>query len=161
VDFGVCLSGDRQLADSLVAAVMAATGGRSALADTADTGDNWFVGQRVVGSAGGTAIKRDAQTVFLSHWRIALVLGAAFVLIILYEWISLPYSGIYSDVFRMMTAFHGVHALAIVMFMGMIDRGARAGKYGPANFWPVEGAAGLWYFVVAAWLLFYVVLYWI
>ena len=51
--------------------------------------------------------------------------------------------------------------LAIAVFMGMIRRGARAGQYGPTNFWPVEGAAGLWYFVIFAWMLFYVVLYWI
>jgi heme/copper-type cytochrome/quinol oxidase subunit 3 len=107
------------------------------------------------------AIKVDDQAGFALNWRAALVLGAAFVLILIYEWASLPYSGIYSDVFRMMTGFHGVHALAIGVFMGMIDRGARAGLYGPGNFWPVEGAAGLWYFVVAAWLLFFVVLYWL
>jgi nitric oxide reductase NorE protein len=107
------------------------------------------------------AIKADDQAGFLTNWRVALALGVAFVLILIYEWVSLPYSGIYSDVFRMMTGFHGVHALVIGAFMGMIGHDARAGQYGPGNFWPVEGAAGLWYFVVVAWLLFYVVLYWL
>lgn len=106
------------------------------------------------------AIKADDQAGFLKNWRAVLVLAVVFVVILIYDWISLPYSGIYSDVFRTMTGFHGVHALVIGVFMGMIDRGARAGLYGPGNFWPVEGAAGLWYFVVVAWLLFYVVLYW-
>ncbi len=106
-------------------------------------------------------IKAGDTARFLTRWRIVLALGVAFVLVLIYDWISLPYSGIYSDVFRMMTAFHGVHALAIGVFMGMIDRGVRSGLYGPGNFWPVEGAAGLWYFVVVAWLLFFVVLYWI
>lgn len=107
------------------------------------------------------AIKADDQAGFLKNWRLVLALAVVFVVILIYDWISLPYSGIYSDVFRMMTGFHGVHALAIGVFMGMIDRGARAGLYGSGNFWPVEGAAGLWYFVVVAWLLFYTVLYWV
>lgn len=115
----------------------------------------WFVRRAV------RAIKNDEQAAFLANWRIALVLGIVFVLIMGYEWFSIPYSGIYSDVFRLMTGFHAVHALAIAVFMGMIRRGARAGQYGPTNFWPVEGAAGLWYFVIFAWMLFYVVLYWI
>ena len=105
------------------------------------------------------ALKNDYLDVFLRRWRLALALGAVFVVIIAYEWVVLPYSGIYSDVFRMMTAFHGVHALAIGAFMGMIYRGARAGQYGSTHFWPVEGATSLWYFVVFAWMLFYVVLY--
>ena len=105
-------------------------------------------------------IKADDQAAFLKNWRIALALGTVFVVIMIYEWFAIPYSGIYSDVYRMMTGFHGVHALAIGAFMGMIDRGARDGHYGSGNFWPVEGTAGLWYFVVVAWMLFYVVLYW-
>ncbi len=105
------------------------------------------------------AIKAGETAAFLTRWRVALVLGIAFVAVMIYEWISIPYSAVYSDLFRMMTAFHGVHALAIGAFMGMIDRGVRAGNYGSANFWPVEGAAGLWYFVVVAWMLFYAVLY--
>ena len=105
------------------------------------------------------ALKADDLATFFSGWRVVLVLATAFVLIIAYEWLRLPTSGIYSEVYRMMTAFHAFHALVIGAFMGMIYRGAQAGNYGSANFWPVEGAASLWYFVVFAWILFYVVLY--
>jgi heme/copper-type cytochrome/quinol oxidase subunit 3 len=105
------------------------------------------------------ALKDDHLGIFLQRWPLVLALGTVFVAIIAYEWVSLPYSGIYSDVFRMMTAFHAVHALVIGVFMGMIYRGARAGQYDSSHFWPVEGATSLWYFVVFAWLLFYVVLY--
>jgi heme/copper-type cytochrome/quinol oxidase subunit 3 len=107
------------------------------------------------------AMKADRLQSFLAQWPLVIGLGAAFVAIMAYEWLRLPYSGIYSDVFRMMTAFHSIHALAIGAFMGMIYRGARAGQYSSSNFWPVEGAAALWYFVIVAWMLFYVVLYWI
>lgn len=106
-------------------------------------------------------IQENRVDSFLATWRLALALGLMFVLLMAYEWAIIPYSGAYSDVFRMMTGFHIVHALAIGAFMISIERGARAGRYGQLNFWPVEGAAGLWYFVLIAWILFYVVLYWI
>ena len=107
------------------------------------------------------ALKADQLESFLRLWRIVLGLGVAFVLVIAYEWLRLPYSGIYSDVFRTMTGFHMVHALAIGAFMGMIYRGVQAGTYHAGNFWPVEGATGLWNFVIVAWMLFYVVIYWL
>jgi heme/copper-type cytochrome/quinol oxidase subunit 3 len=107
------------------------------------------------------AIKQDQIETFLTQWPLVIGLGAGFVAIMAFEWLRVPYTGIYSDVFRMMTAFHSVHALAVGAFMGMIYRGARAGLYGAANFWPVEGTAALWYFVIVAWILFYAVLYWI
>jgi heme/copper-type cytochrome/quinol oxidase subunit 3 len=113
----------------------------------------WFARQAV------RALKSDRSAAFGRDWLIALGLGAAFVLVMIYEFASLPTTGIYSDVFRLMTGFHGVHALVIGAFMGMIYRGVRAGNYGPGHFWPVEGAARLWYFVVIAWLLFFAVLY--
>lgn len=105
------------------------------------------------------AVHADAQPAFIRAWQIGLALGAAFIVIMLYEFLVIPYTGVYSDVFRMMTGFHMVHAIAIGYVLLRVYRGGRAGRYGPLNFWPVEGAAGLWYFVLVAWLLFFVVLY--
>ncbi len=105
------------------------------------------------------ALAARARTSFERQWRAALGLGALFVLVIGYEWLRIPASGIYSDVFRMMTGFHLLHALAIGLFMSMIARGVRAGRVSAQNLWPAEGAASLWYFVVVAWLLFCPVLY--
>ena len=107
------------------------------------------------------AVKENRNSQFLTEWRIAIGLGVAFVVMMAFEWVTLPYSKTYSDVFRTMTGFHIVHALAIGAFMMSIYWGAREGRSGQTNFWPVEGAASLWYFVVVAWILFYVVLYWI
>ncbi len=105
------------------------------------------------------AVRADQQSAFLTAWRGALGLGAAFAAIMLYEFLAIPYTGLYSDVFRMMTGFHLVHAIVIGFILLRVYNGGRAGRYGPLNFWPVEGAAGLWYFVLVAWLLFFVVLY--
>lgn len=110
---------------------------------------------------GSRGLKAGDPAALLANWRITLLLGLAFVLVVGYEAVSMPYSGVYSDVFRLMTGFHIVHALAIGAFMGNIYRGVQAGIYDAANFWPVEGAARLWYFVIVAWMLFYTVLYWL
>ncbi len=105
------------------------------------------------------AMKADEISAFIGRWWGAIGLGIVFVILMAYEWAAIPYSQVYSDVFRMMTGFHVVHAVAIGLFMYRVGRSAQVGLYHSANFWPVEGAAGLWYFVVVAWLLFYVVLY--
>lgn len=115
----------------------------------------------VLARSASRAIKADDLAGFLSRWRLSIGLGVVFILLIAYEWVSIPYSAVYSDVFRMMTGFHGIHAIAISIFMATLYRNARAGLYGSANFWQVEGATSLWDFVLVAWLLFYVVLYWL
>ena len=105
------------------------------------------------------SLARDKRHAFRRRWRAVLGLGALFVLVMGHEWLVIPDSGIYSDVFRMMTAFHLLHALAIGLFMSMIARSVSAGRVSAQNLWPAEGAASLWYFVVVAWLLFFPVLY--
>lgn len=111
---------------------------------------------------GAQMIRQGDATGLVTNWRVVLALGAAFVLAMGFEFITIPGSGTYSDVFRMMTGFHAVHALAIGAYMLWVLRGAREGHYKTlANQWPVEGAASLWYFVVIAWMIFYIVLYWV
>jgi heme/copper-type cytochrome/quinol oxidase subunit 3 len=75
------------------------------------------------------------------------------------EWVTVPFSGQYSNVFRVMIGFHGVHALVIGLILWRVYHGGQAGQYDATHYWPVEGGAGLWYFVTIAWLLFFVVLY--
>lgn len=103
---------------------------------------------------------------FLTQWRGAILLGAAFMAIIAYEFASVADAAMatqYGVTMRLMTGFHFVHALAILGIMARVYRNGAAGRYSAdeRGSWAVEGAAKLWYFVTLAWLLFYVVLYWI
>lgn len=107
------------------------------------------------------AVREDRLPEFLSGWRWALALGGIFVIVMAYEWLAIPFSGQYSNMFRVMVGFHAVHALAIGVYMIQVQRGARAGVYHARHFWPVEAGASLWYFVIVAWILFYLVLYWL
>ena len=101
------------------------------------------------------------EAAFIKGWPWAIGLGAVFTVIMLYEWLALPYTGIYSDVFRMMTGFHVIHALVVGALMVSVYRSARAGELQPVNYWYAEGTTSMWVFVLVAWILFYVVLYWV
>jgi heme/copper-type cytochrome/quinol oxidase subunit 3 len=110
---------------------------------------------------GLVAIRSDARAAFLTQWGVTLALGAAFVLIMIYEWAIAPVGTQYGAIFRLMTAFHGIHAVAIGVYMAYVYRAAQTGHYGTFDFWAVEAGAKLWYFVAFAWIMFYAVLYWI
>lgn len=103
------------------------------------------------------AVKAGEHEQFLSQWRIAIGLGVLFIVVMALEWITVPASGQYSNLFRLMVGFHGIHALVIGLFLLRVYRGS--GQYDRLHYWPVEAAANLWYFVTVAWLLFFVVLY--
>lgn len=110
---------------------------------------------------------REGRSVdFLQSWRLAMALGAGFMAIIVYEFMSVSEAALatqYGVTLRLMTGFHVAHALAILGVMLRVYRNGNMGAYsgGDHQAWAVEGTAKLWYFVVVAWLLFYVVLYWI
>jgi heme/copper-type cytochrome/quinol oxidase subunit 3 len=91
----------------------------------------------------------------------ALALGALFILIMIYEWLAVPMGTQYGTVFRLMTGFHGIHALVIGLYMFNVYQQARAGRYHALNAWAVEAGVKLWYFVAFAWMMFYIVLYWV
>lgn len=106
---------------------------------------------------GRKAIEAGRRDQLVFNWRIVLGLGLAFILAMLLEWLSVPPSGQYSTLFKVMTAFHAVHALVIGAILLNVYRNVE--NYDAVHHWAVEAAAKLWYFVVVAWLLFYTVLY--
>lgn len=107
------------------------------------------------------AIRQDERRAFLTQWGAAILLGAAFVAVMVYEWLIVPMGTQYGSIFRLMTAFHAFHAMVIAVYMANVYLKARDGHYGAFDFWWVEAGFKLWAFVAVAWLLFFVVLYWI
>jgi len=59
-------------------------------------------------------------------WRVALALGVIFVGIMAFEWLTVPFSGQYSTLFRVMVAYHAIHALVIGYIMIRVYRNAAA-----------------------------------
>ncbi len=112
------------------------------------------------------ALRARSVSGFLMHWRGAMTLGIAFMAIIVYEFASVSDAAMatqYGVTMRLMTGFHVLHALAILVILAHVYRSGAAGAYSgdEHDSWAVEGSAKLWYFVTLAWILFYVVLYWI
>lgn len=117
-------------------------------------------------------VKTDQLDAFIRNWWIVIGLGGGFVTIMAVEWFRVPTGTQYSAVFRLMTLFHSLHAVAVGAYMVNILRNARHAqqaeasttetvvRYDSSNFWPVEAASKLWDFVAIAWILFYIVLYW-
>jgi nitric oxide reductase NorE protein len=105
------------------------------------------------------AVRAAQNGAFLQHWLIALVLGGVFLAIMAYEFLSVQISGQYSTIFRVMTAFHALHAAVIGVIMWNVYQAGRAGQYDAVRHWAVEATAKMWYFVVVAWIMFYTVLY--
>jgi heme/copper-type cytochrome/quinol oxidase subunit 3 len=122
------------------------------------------------------AIQTDDVKSFLVQSRATLGLGGLFIAVIAFEWLRLPPvpeevvrlntgllitapTTLYNTVFRVMTGFHMVHALAIGGYLWWVQRRAAAGFYGSQDSWDVEAGAKLWYFVVVAWIMFYAALY--
>lgn len=102
---------------------------------------------------------------FMVQWQAAIGLTAAFVVMMVVEWFRVQTGTQYSAVFRLMTGFHSLHALAVGGYMGFIlyearQRLATGNTPTDGNPWPVESASKMLDFVFVAWLLFYVVLYW-
>lgn len=100
---------------------------------------------------------------FLARWRLVLVLGGVFVAMMSYEWLIAPMGTQYGTLFRVMTAFHAVHALVIGLYMFSIYRTAaqQPDDDTAQRLWAVEAGAKMWYFVAVAWFMFYLVLYWL
>jgi heme/copper-type cytochrome/quinol oxidase subunit 3 len=106
---------------------------------------------------GVRAVKAEGVPQFRSDWRLALGMGMVFVLGMAFEFATAPGSGQFRDIYRVMIGFHALHAVAIGYYLIYVYQHSR--DYGPTNFWPAEGGAGLWDFVTVAWILFYIVLY--
>lgn len=94
-------------------------------------------------------------------WTISL--GILFLLgVMLLEW---PASGlrasedVYGAVFFLMTGMHAFHVLTGIIFLGIIYRNGKNGRYTTDQHWAVEAAAIYWHFVDLVWIFFYPAIY--
>ncbi len=117
------------------------------------------------GRKGLRDLKNNDLAGFIQNWRWTLLLGLFFAVAMGYEFVVVPgvahndATDMYLNVYRLMVGFHHVHAMASLYYLWRVYQNGRRGGFGPSNFWPAEGGAGLWDFVTVAWVLFYLVLY--
>lgn len=108
---------------------------------------------------GMRALKASDIPTFAANWRYGLGLGVVFAVVMAVELVIAPGSGQFLSIYRLMIAFHHIHALAIGYYLIRVYQNGQRGAYTATDFWPVEGGASLWDFVTVAWILFYIVLY--
>jgi cytochrome c oxidase subunit 3 len=119
---------------------------------------------------GETLMKSGDRKGFLSNTMITFVLGALFLIgVIFVEWRLAAHEGLVASfgdptrgpvgaVFYMMTGMHAFHVLTGLIFLGVVMNNARKGLYDEKHY-PVEAAAIYWHFVDVVWIFFYPALY--
>jgi len=119
--------------------------------------DSWADSKRLADASGLRAIQNENRASFRTLWRVALALGRDLRGHYGVRVADRAVHGQYSTLFRVMVAYHAIHALVIGYIMIRVYRNAAA--YDAVHNWAVEAATKLWYFVVIAWIMFYLVLY--
>ncbi len=108
-------------------------------------------------------ISQGNQKSFVRNALITMVLGIGFLVGVLgVEWRLAPFGpsdGPAGAVFYMMTGMHAFHVLTGVIFLGIVIRNGRNGRYTAEKHWAVEAAANYWHFVDLVWIFFYPALY--
>ena len=102
----------------------------------------------------------------VSGIALTLVSGALFLTLMGIEWSRLyreglrtTSSGSYGPLFFTLTGCHALHALAVMIWVGILLVLAARDRISPAHHEPVEMAGMFWHFVAVAWLFLFVVLY--
>ena len=70
-------------------------------------------------------------------------------------------SGIYGNIFFMMTGFHGLHVLIGSIILGVVGMRMYWGQMSATSHFAFEAAAWYWHFVDVVWLALFVFVYWI
>jgi cytochrome c oxidase subunit III len=103
------------------------------------------------------------QKGFLRSTLITIILGVAFLIgVVGVEWQLAPFGpsdGAEGAIFYMMTGMHAFHVLTGVIFLLIVYRNGKRGRYTPERHFAVEAAANYWHFVDVVWIFFYPALY--
>jgi cytochrome c oxidase subunit III len=103
------------------------------------------------------------QKGFLRSTLITIILGLTFLIgVVGVEWQLAPFGpadGAEGAIFYMMTGMHAFHVLTGVLFLLMVYRNGRRGRYTAERHFAVEAAANYWHFVDVVWIFFYPALY--
>jgi cytochrome c oxidase subunit 3 len=119
---------------------------------------------------GETMIKNGDRKGFLNNTLITFVLGALFLIgVVFVEWRLAAHEGLVASfgdptkgpvgaVFYMMTGMHAFHVFTGLIFLAIVWNNGRKGLYDEKSY-PVEAAAVYWHFVDVVWIFFYPALY--
>ncbi|MBI3785803.1 MAG: heme-copper oxidase subunit III [Deltaproteobacteria bacterium] len=106
-----------------------------------------------------SAARYGRQQGLMAALLATVVLGMAFVVVQGTEWVRLIRqgltlsSGLYGATFYTIIGLHAVHVVAAVIWLSLVLRSARRGRYIASNHVGVWVCAVYWYFVCVLWLV--------
>lgn len=103
------------------------------------------------------------QAGFMRNTLATLAMGGIFLVGVGIEWREafhfFPPNTAYGTLFFTMTGVHAFHVVSGLLVLLLVYFNGRQGRYGPGNYWPVEGSIKYWHFVDVAWVFIYPTLY--
>jgi len=114
---------------------------------------------------GHRAIRDGSQPGLVRGLGLTAILGATFLAVQGSEWIRLVHhgltlrSGTYGATFYTLIGCHGLHVLGAVVWLAVVLRQARRGRFSPARHVGVQLCAIYWMFVVGLWLVLFPLVY--
>ncbi len=108
------------------------------------------------------AAHKGDQAAMVQYLWATLILGTIFLGGVAFEWyeafMEFPPGTAFGTVFFTMTGIHAFHVITGLIFLTVLIRNAKAGRYADDS-WPVEAGVKYWHFVDIVWVFFYPVLY--
>lgn len=103
------------------------------------------------------------QCAFRLNMLATIAMGVLFLAGVGLEWheayAHFPPSTAFGTVLFTLTGIHATHVLSGVLLLGIVYAKGRRGRYGPGDYWAVEGSIKYWHFVDVAWVFIYPTLY--
>jgi heme/copper-type cytochrome/quinol oxidase subunit 3 len=112
-----------------------------------------------------SAGRKNRQSPLVTYLTVTALLGALFLSIQGYEWIQLIRdgftitTGVYGATFYLLIGCHALHVLGAVIWLLVVVRLARRGRFPSHRFVGVEVCAWYWYFVGGLWVLLFGLVY--
>jgi cytochrome c oxidase subunit 3 len=111
------------------------------------------------------AIRHDNRRRFFTLWTATILLGLAFEVGQLYEFIAAFGRGLnltansFASAFFIMTGFHGAHVLGGIILLALILYRASKGQFSSQHHVGVAAVTLYWHFVDVVWFFLFVILY--
>jgi cytochrome c oxidase subunit III len=111
------------------------------------------------------AVRRSDRGKLVRFIGVTALLGAIFLAVQGYEWLELIHFGltvsssVYGGLFYTLIGFHAAHVLGALVWLVIVLRLARNGRYSKAHHIGLQTCAMYWTFVVALWPILYGLVY--
>lgn len=111
------------------------------------------------------AVRRSDRAKLVRFIGVTALLGAIFLAVQGYEWLELIHFGltvsssVYGGLFYTLIGFHAAHVLGALVWLVIVLRLARNGRYSKAHHIGLQTCAMYWTFVVALWPILYGLVY--